>query len=63
MDEGQELTVVETGRTRTVPRPGGVEWEKMSDGSYRYWLLFSSVSGKVLRVQAWPEKLLKPDEL
>ena len=50
-------TVVESGRTRTVPRPGGIEWEKMSDGSYRYWLLFSSVSGAVLRVAAEPIQL------
>lgn len=59
-----QTKVVDTGRTRTAPRPGGIEWEKLADGSYRYYLIFGSVSGQQLRLPAEPKKAdLKPDEL
>ena len=58
------VKVVESGRVRTAPRPEGIEWEEMSDGSYRYWLLFSSASkGRMLKLQAWPVAPMTPTDL
>ena len=58
------VKVVESGRVRTAQGANGIDWELMSDGSYRYWLRFASGSGAVLRMQAWPTKAgLKPEDL
>ncbi len=66
MDEEKkrEPTVVVAGRIRTNPQPGGIGWELMSDGRHRYWLVFYSVSGAMLRLAVEPMKEgLKPADL
>ena len=57
-------TVVESGRQWTAAQPDGIDWDRMSDGSYRYWLRFTSASGGVLRIPAEPTKQgLTPKDL